>query len=254
MQALHVETVLWAAASVGLRVSALILFAPFFNSQAISMQVKAAFTVALTALLYPVANLPPQAQTHWLELILGEFAIGMILGLTLQLIVEGALAAGQLIGIQAGYSLVTLLDPQTQADTPVLATMSQLITLLIFLQANVHHWLLRGIAASFSYLPPGTVGWHSQIGKALLQISGGIWLSSLQIAAPAVVVTMLVDLTMGFVAKAAPQLPVLFIGLPVKTVLSLVSLCGALSLWPNFFEYRFATAIATGEHLLHFAK
>ncbi len=256
MNIFHLESVLWAAASVGLRISALLLFAPFFSSQGVPAQVKAGITIALTVLLFPAvasAQVAP-AQTHWLGLIFGELGIGMILGLTLQLVIEAALAAGQLIGVQAGYSLVTLLDPQTQADTPVLATLSQLIALLIFLQMNVHHWLLRGVAASFSYLPPGGAIWHAQIAKFLLRAAGGIWLSALQIAAPVLVVTMLVDISMGFVAKAAPQLPVLFIGLPVKTVLSLLAMCGAWSLWPHFFAYRFATAVAASERLLHLAK
>ena len=59
--------------------------------------------------------------------------------------------------MQAGFSLVSILDPQTQADSPVISTFIQLITLVIFLQLNVHHWLLRGLAASFAYLPPGSV-------------------------------------------------------------------------------------------------
>ena len=61
MEVLHLENVLWAVVSAGLRISALILFAPFFNSQAIPTQVKAALTGALTMLLYPITNLSPQA-------------------------------------------------------------------------------------------------------------------------------------------------------------------------------------------------
>ena len=92
----------------------------------------------------------------WVEVVSAEVVTGLLLGLAVQFVMEGAQMAGHIMGVQAGYSLVTLLDPQTQADTPVLATFQQLLAVLIFLQLNVHHWLLRGLAASFAYLPPGT--------------------------------------------------------------------------------------------------
>jgi flagellar biosynthetic protein FliR len=254
MEVLHLETLVWAVASVGLRVSAMVMFAPFFGGQALPVQVKAAVTVALTALLYPATPSVARVPADWLQLVLGEFAIGLLLGLALQFIVEAAQTAGQLLGFQAGYSLVTLLDPQTQADAPVLASLNQTVALLMFLQLNVHHWLLRGLAASFSYLQPGTVVWRGGIGAALLHAFGGIWLAALQMAAPAIVATMLVDIALGFLAKASPQMPVLFLGLPIKTTLSLAVLAGTLALWPKFFEQRFAAGISLGERLLHLAS
>jgi flagellar biosynthesis protein FliR len=253
MEILHLETLMWAMASVGLRVSAVMLFAPFFSSQAFPVPVKATLTVAVTVLLYPVTSGVTRVPTDWLRLLAGEFAIGLVLGLALQFIVEGAQTAGQLLGMQAGYSLVTMLDPQTQADTPVLASLHQMVALLIFLQLNVHHWLLRGLAASFAYLKPGAMVWREEIGVRLLHAAGGIWLAAFQMAAPAIMATMLVDIALGFLAKASPQLPVLFLGLPVKTVLSLGALAGTLVLWPQFFEQRFAAGISLGEHLLHLA-
>ncbi len=256
MEALHLEKILWIALSIGLRISATMLFAPFFNSQAIPPQIKAGFTVALTALLYPITQsaFAMPSEVNWPQLLLGEFGVGLLLGLTLQLVVEAAITAGQLMGVQAGYSLVTLLDPQTQADTPVMGTLNQMVTLVIFLQLNVHHWLLRGLAASFSYAPPGAVLWRGAMGEVVLRAAGGIWLAAVQIAAPAIVATMLVDITMGFLAKASPQIPVLFLGLPIKNVLSLLALTAALTLWPGFFEQRFAHAIAMSEQLLHLAR
>ena len=54
-----------------------------------------------------------------------------------------------------GTVLATVFDPQTNADTPVLSEFLQMAALLIFLQLDVHHWLLRALVRSFAYLPPG---------------------------------------------------------------------------------------------------
>ncbi len=255
METLHLESAISAALFIGVRVGGVMLFAPFFSGESIPPQVKLAFTVALTALLYPVCRpvVVGNGVLAWTGVVSAEVVTGLLLGLAVQFVLEAAQMAGQVLGMQAGYSLVTLLDPQTQADTPVMATLQQLLAVLIFLQLNVHHWLLRGLAASFAYLPPGSGLANLAATSTLLRAAGGIWLAGMQMAAPVVVATMLVDITLGFLAKASPQMPVLFLGLPIKTLLALSVFAGMLTLWPGIFERRFAAGVSLGERLLHLA-
>jgi flagellar biosynthetic protein FliR len=126
--------------------------------------------------------------------------------------------------------------------------------LLIFLQLNVHHWLLRALVRSFAYLPPG--GTHATLAMAggLLQAAGGIFLAGVQIAAPSLVATLIADMALGFLGKASPQLPVLFIGLAVKNLVGLSVLIAAIAYWPRVFSQQFVLAIRTAEHLLHLAR
>jgi len=256
METWHLESVLSAAMFIGVRVGSLLLFAPFLSSVSIPMQVKAGLAVAMTVLLYPVCR-PGAVEAGavgWVGVASGEILVGLLLGLAVQMVVEGAQLAGQVMGVQAGYSLVTLLDPQTQADLPVMSTFNQLLALLIFLQLDVHHWLLRGLAASFAYLPPGAVLSKLTTGAAVLQAAGGIWLAGLQLAAPVLVATLLIDITLGFLSKASPQMPVLFVGLSFKTLLSLAVLAGTLVLWPHTLEREFAAGVSLGERLLHMSR
>ena len=256
METLHLEAIVAAVMFAGVRIGSLMLFAPFLSSGSMPVQVKAGLTIAITALLYPVygaARLETSAL-GWVQVCTGEVVVGLLLGLSLQFIMEAAQMAGQILGVQAGFSLVSILDPQTQADSPVISTFIQLITLLIFLELNVHHWLLRGIAASFAYLPPGSVVLNLGVTTALLRAAGAIWLVGLQIAAPVVVATLLIDVTLGFLAKSSPQIPILFLGLSIKTVVAMTILSGTLMLWPRLFEHHFAAGISLGERLLHLAK
>jgi flagellar biosynthesis protein FliR len=256
METLHLETIVAAVMFVGLRIGGMMLFAPFLSSGSIPLPVKGGLTIAITALLYPVygAVQLESSGLGWVQICVGEVVVGLLLGLTLQFILEAAQMAGQILGVQAGFSLVSILDPQTQADTPVISTFIQLITLLIFLELNVHHWLLRGVAASFAYLPPGSVILNHRVASSLLQAAGAIWLVGLQIAAPVVVATLLIDVTLGFLAKSSPQIPILFLGLSIKTVVALTVLSGTLILWPRIFEHHFAAGISMGARLLHLAK
>jgi len=256
METLHLEAIVAGVMFAGVRIGGLMLFAPFLSSGSMPVQVKAGLTVALTALLYPVygaARLETSAL-GWVQVLTSEVVVGLLLGLTLQFILEAAQMAGQILGVQAGFSLVSILDPQTQADSPVISTFIQLVTLLIFLELNVHHWMLRALAASFVYLPPGSMVLNLEVTTGLLHAAGAIWLVGLQIAAPVVVATLLIDVTLGFLAKSSPQIPILFLGLSIKTVVALTVLSGSLILWPRLFEHHFAAGISLGARLLHLAK
>ena len=253
---LHLEELLAAAVFTGARVSGLMVFCPFLGSDALPMPVKASLALLLTILLHPLHGPAELAlgSWQWTQVALGEAMIGVLLGLVANFLFESALMAGQILGVQIGYSLANVFDPQTNADTPVLSEFHQMAALLIFLQLDVHHWLLRALVRSFSYLPPGAASLKLAAVSGLLHAAGGIFLTGVQIAAPSLVATLVVDMALGFLGKASPQLPVLFIGLAVKNLAGLAVLIAALAYWPRIFNQQFAQGIQTAERLMHLAR
>ena len=251
----ELERVITQAMFVGVRIGMLMVFAPFFSSLAVPARVKVGFTVALTALLYPVYA--PHALDFngldWCRVVAGEVMVGLLLGLTLSFVFEGAEVAGQILGFQLGYSLVNVIDPQTQVDTPVLSIFHQLVVTLLFLQLGVHRWLLRGLAKSFEYLPPGVPNATPAATEGLWHAAAAMLVIAVQIAAPALIATMLADLVLGLIGKASPQLPVLFMGLSIKALVGFLVLAGALRYWPPLMERYFLRSLQTMEHLLHLA-
>jgi flagellar biosynthetic protein FliR len=255
MDSLHLDQLLAAAVFTGARVGGLMVFCPFLSDVAIPAPLKAALTLLITALLYPLRG-PVHLNLdawQWVGIALGEVLIGLVLGLTANFMMEAPMMAGQILGVQMGYSLATLFDPQTQADTPVLAEFHRLAAMLIFLQLDVHHWLLRAVVRSFAYLPPGAALATFAAASGLLHAAGGIFLAGVQIAAPGLVATLVADVALGFLGKASPQLPVLFIGLAVKNLLGLAMMIALIAYWPHSFAERFLHSIAAGERLLHLA-
>lgn len=253
---LDLQQLVIAGIGVGVRVSALLTFTPFPGGSAVPVRIKAGLAIALTALLYPVyaPSMPNVTSENCVRLIGSEVMIGLLTGLTVTFIFEAAQMAGQIMGMQVGFSLVNIIDPQTQVDTPVLSTLHQIIVLLIFLRLDVHHWLLRGAASSFTYLPVGAAKLSGTVVDLLLHGAGGIWLAAVQIAAPILFATLLADIALGFIGKASPQLQVLFLSMSLKTLLALMVWASALALWPSRFELYFGQAISRSEQLLHLAK
>lgn len=250
-----IERTLVAWMIAGARVTGLLVVAPFLGSAAVPARIKVGLAFLLTLFLEPLVPSPPAAlpAPALVALLLGEFTIGFLLGLTLQIIFEAGQVAGQVCGVQMGYSLASVINPDSQADSAVLSTFYELIVLLLFIQLGVPRGLLRGLARSFEYLPPGyfSLTWPAM--HALFEFAAAMFVSGLQVAAPVLVASLFADVALGFIGKASPQLPVLFVGISVKNLLGLALLGGAAAFWPRFFDARFARAIDASERILRLA-
>jgi flagellar biosynthetic protein FliR len=248
--------VLSAVLVVGARVSGVMLFAPFLSSVAIPPRMKAFIAIAVTAVLYPVFSRRVQAIPvgEWPLLLGTELLVGIAIGITTNLVFDAAQMAGSVLSVQMGYSLVNILDPQTQVDTTVVSVFMQTMALMIFLSLDVHHWLLRAIARSFDYLPPGSGSPNSAFVTQLLHVGGSVLGIGIQIAAPVLVATLIADVLLGLLGKASPQMPVLFLGPAVKSLFGLVLLSSALRYWPDMFGRMFESSFGLMEQALHLAR
>lgn len=242
--------------TIGVRLSGLMLFAPFFGSSVIPARVKAGLVIALTLLLLPVAGkgMATYAVADWPILIITEFVIGVGLGIATNIVFEACQLAGQVLGIQMGYSLVNILDPQTQVDTTVIPVFYQSIAMLLFLGMNVQYWLLKGIGNSFLYLPPGTMHLSGLFTLSVLTTVGMMFGLGVQIAAPVLVATLVADILLGLLGKASTQMPLIVLGPAIKSLLGIFVLIATIKYWPDLFHHMFQNSIADGEHLMRIAR
>jgi flagellar biosynthetic protein FliR len=249
-------TILGALLAIGVRLSGIMLFAPFFGSAAIPARVKAVLVMALTALLYPVLApvIPPLAISQWPMMVFSELLIGLALGVATNIVFDGVQMAGQVLSVQMGYSLINILDPQTLVESTVVATFHQTIAMLIFLRLNVHFWILHALVRSYDYLPPSSGHFRPSFTTATLQAGASVFAIGVQIAAPVLAATLFADITLGLLGKASPQLPLLLLGPAVKSLLGLLVLISALKYWPDMFEKLFLNSMVTADHLLHAAR
>ena len=246
-------TIISGLLTIGVRLTGLMLFAPFLSSIAIPTRVKAILVLSITVLLYPTVghNIGTYSIAQWPLLIFMEFLIGIGMGIATNVVFEAVQLAGQVLGVQMGYSLVNILDPQTQVDTTVVALFYQSIVMLLFLRMDVHYWLLRAIGNSFVYMPLGTTHLSSMFTMAVIKTGGEIFGLGVQIAAPVLSATLVADIVLGLLGKASPQLPLMLLGPAVKSLLGLTILIATLKYWPDLFRHLFTDAVANGEHILH---
>jgi len=233
------------------RVSGMVAFAPFFSSTSLSARTKAVFVGAVAYLLAPlVATLPNANVTISFSALIGEVSVGLVYGLTLTLLNEMLLFAGQIVGAQFSFSMVNLLDPTSNIQTPLMGDLFQLMGTLVVITAGLDRILLASLVRSFKVVPLGSFNLAPTSAMAIVHAAGGIFLAGVELAAPVLAATMLVEVSVSLLGKLSPQLPVMSLTVPIKTMTGFVLLTGSLALWPRFIEARFSGLLDMAERLI----
>lgn len=240
-----------ALALVLVRVSGMVAFAPFFSSTALPLRTKPVFVGAIAYLLAPLVAALPLAQVSLsYSALLGELAVGLVYGLSLALLTEMMLFAGQIVGMQFSFSAVNLIDPTSSIQTPLLGDLFQLMGTLVVLAAGLDRILLASLVRSFRVVPLGAYALAPATALQIVRAAGGIFLAALELAAPVLAATMLVEVAVSLLGKLSPQLPVMSLTVPIKTLTGFVLLIGSLALWPRFIEARFSGLLDLAERLI----
>ena len=244
-------TFLTAALLVMVRLSGLLVFAPIFNSAAIAPRIKAGFVFAFTFLISPaILTIPGANPTLTAPSLLGELGVGLTFGLSLMLLTESLTFAGALLGMEFSFSLVNLMDPNSQVETPVLGQMLGWLGILVILGCGLDRTLLAAIVRSFAVVPVGTAVLHASTSRALIHMASGIFLSGLQLASPVIAAALAVEVTIALIGKLAPQLPTQVIGIPLKTLTAYTVLLGSLADWPGWIERHYTALLDAAGRLL----
>ena len=220
MEQLSVDYLL-AAFLIFVRVSSMVMTAPYFSSASFPAQVKIFFALITSILLYPVIPaenilIPTDSSAvYLLRIILVEVLIGVSLGVTGQIIFAGLELAGRLISLKIVLGFASIVDTMTQQQSTFVSNLFSMLAVLIFLAIDGDKIYINAIAKSFEVLPLSQANVHLA-GPLMLDIAVYLFLIGVQIAAPFLVVLFLLDLSLAIFARIMPQANIMFIALPIK--------------------------------------
>lgn len=205
------------------RATGMLLLMPVFSGQMIPRQVRIALAFLLGITLAPIA-LPdfPQPDT-WIGgalQIVHELAVGAIMGLASRLIFYAMEVAGEYVSVAIGLSLSANIDPFTRDRASPANTMLVALSTILFLATNAHLWCLLAFSRSFEVIPPAAA-MSNHTADVLILSAGRIFLIALQIAAPMLAISFLVNLCFATLGRAAPSLNVFVLSFPVQILAGL---------------------------------
>jgi len=217
---------------VMVRVGGLMIFAPFLGSLNIPTRIRVALSVTLSLALFPVLQdkIPsvPEDGVSVVLVLFHELMIGMLLGVVGQIILGAFFMAGQIMGFSMGFSLIRLIDPQTQVESSALALFQSLVGTTVFLSMDAHHWFIEAVVESYDLIFPFTMSQSEALATQLISLFGNIFVVGFKLAAPVTLVLVIVDVLFGVIGRATPQVHILIIGMPFKPLVGFLVLAGTV--------------------------
>jgi flagellar biosynthetic protein FliR len=222
-------TFLAVAAALAVRFGVLAATLPLMDLRSVPPLWRVALAVAFAAALAPVVvrSLPPGAvNLTWPALVLEavrSLVVGALLGFTINLVFTAVRYAGSIAGMQIGFAIVNSFDPMSNAQVSVISQLYYLLAVLLFFATGAHQILVAAMFHSCLAVPPFVPTDPTGGAWYLLREFSDVFSLGLTIAAPLVVVLLLVSASMGVVVKTVPQLNVLVVGFPIKIGVGLIT-------------------------------
>jgi flagellar biosynthetic protein FliR len=233
------------------RVSGVVAFVPIPGFSAGPDSSRVVLSLALTTALFPAwsggaLSTAASALTAGplLGMILSETFFGATIGLAVSFLLEGIQLAAQVLGLQAGYSYASTVDPTTQADTTTLQLMAQLLGGTLFFAFGFDRQVIAALAASFDAGPNAALarrgfalgpGVESMV-EPIVRLGASVFASGVELAMPVLALLILFDIAFAVLGRLHAQLQLLSLSFALKMLAALVFLATVLAAYPAVFE------------------
>ncbi len=216
------EVALFAFLMVFLRCSALMLSAPFFGAQNIPVTVRiltcAAVSAALTVAIQPKIGPVPESLGALVGCAGREVLAGLLIGSLVSLAMEAMTIAGNIMDMQTGLGSSRILNPLNGVQSTLLSHLKTMMATTIFVCIDAHHQVIQAFADSYKTFPS-----FGNIEPNLMHLMTVTSMLALQIAAPVMGVSLIVDASLGLLSRAVPQMMAMQVGMPAKVGVGLAT-------------------------------
>lgn len=208
------------------RLGGVLALVPLPGWRAPAAVVRVLLTVALAAGLSGVARgaaLPADAGGLVIWLI-SETGLGFFAALAASLAGEALLFGFQSIALQAGYSYALTVNPDSEADSGVLATGAQILSSLLFFASGLDRFILKSFARSVEIWPVGGAQLNPGMAEAVVRLGGAVLELGLRLALPIAAMLLVADLALALLSRLHAQLQLLTMAFPLKMLAALFML------------------------------
>ncbi len=226
------------------RISSFVFVAPFFSMSNTPRRLRAGFSLIVSVLLFNVLtdhSVPAYSTVlGYSVIVIKEAVCGLLIGLGANMCMSIVQFAGKIADMEIGLSMVQLFDPVTRDGTGFMGSFYQYILILIMLITNMHYFFLRAIVETFTLIPIGAAKFSSEkIMTTTIQFLTDYITVSFRLCLPIVAAMLILNATLGVLAKTAPQVNMFSVGIQIKIIVGLGILFLTMGTLPSASEFIF---------------
>lgn len=221
------------------RIGAGMMVMPGIGESYIPARIRLLFALWISVLLVPMFQEyfadPPSSPLALTVLIVAEVLIGLSLGWVARYIIAAIHVAGMIISYQASLSLATLFDAGSNAQTTVIGNFMNISAIALFFMLGLHHLMIKGLVDSYTLFPPGVFPPVEDFANQAARMVSQIFKIGAQLAAPHIVLSLVLYLGAGIMARLMPNMQVFFVIMPLQIGAALFLL---MAIWTDMmFSY-----------------
>ncbi len=221
------------------RIAAFVAIVPILSTKSVPRKIKVLFVLLLTVAIAPGVTVDVDVDPISFEmfiLIIQQIIVGLSMGFALQIVFAAVVNGGQLVGMQMGLGFAQMMDPQTGVSVPVISQFYNLMAILVFLALDGHLILIEVIAESFHVLPIGDGGVSPKGFYELVEYGLWIFKGALMVALPVVVSLLMINMVMGVITRATPQMNIFAVGFAITIIGGFVLIYVTLHVFVEQFQ------------------
>lgn len=222
-----------------MRMSGCVFLNPIFGRRGIPAIFKVGLSLLLSftiAVYNPPAVVGIGSTIEFMVLLVKEFFVGFLLGFVVQLFLYIISFGGELIDMQMGMSMSKMYDPQSNVSLTLSATFYNILFMFLFFGADGHLTFMRLFINSANIVPFGHVAIGSAATDFILDLFCQCTVLAVKLAMPIIAIEIVVEMGIGLIMKAIPQINVFVVNIQTKVLVGFV-LLGALYVpFANFIE------------------
>ena len=229
------------------RVGTAIMLMPGIGDSYVPIQIRLHFAIGLTFILFPL-TLPyipdPLPATFGLFiLILMEFIIGIFFGAIARIFTMALDTAGMTISVSSGFANAQLFNPALASQGSLISAFLIITGIVLMFVTGMHHLLIRGIFESYEAFPIGALPDTGSMAEMIARSVAAAFQIGIKIAAPFLVMSLMIYVGMGVLSRLMPQVQVFLIALPLQILLGLIILSISVSATYLFWLTEFEEAM-----------
>jgi flagellar biosynthetic protein FliR len=220
------------------RVGTLVMLMPGIGEQLISRRARLGLALLLALVLFPLTRtlLPaggPPASV--ISVLIGEIAVGLVLGLATRMVVAALQTAGNIVAQQLGLAFAMTVDPAMGGQQAAIGNFLTLLGITLIFAADLHHLAIAAIRDSYLFLPPANGPETGDAAALAIKAVGRGFALAVQIAAPFIAFGILFNLGLGVLSRLMPQLQVFFLAMPATILIGMVVLLAVIGVMMGVF-------------------
>jgi flagellar biosynthesis protein FliR len=238
-----------------IRIASCLITMPITGSGNVPAPAKVLLSLVITLVLFPLLQAHQLMSPSWKDEIImlaaREALLGVFMGFLARVMFIGIELAGQMLGFSVGFSASTVINPAFGDSSTMMEQFQVILGTLLFLAINGHHLLFEAIYQSFDLAPLGKATMNVGALASVTDLVQKIFIIAIKLSAPMIAVVLFLNIALGMVGRAVPQVNVFVISFPITILAGFFVLMVSIPLMLTVMETDF---IQMGGEIFKFIK